>query len=735
MQSIDAYSPYETGLRQLLQRMGQEHPRYADALIYQQRLIENITLTRHLGDTDTRKAERTEVIAQLNALALVTLQLSFTDLCDSSLFIPFQAAGDRPTFQNLPSRSDFIGREDAKALVHEALRSRSYLISIDGIGGIGKSSLALEVAYECLNARKNGVTDVKIAIFEGFIWATAKDRDLSLNDLLDIVARTLDNPGIVQNPLEEKRFAVEKLLRKQPYLLIIDNFETINDDTVREFLLNLPEPSKALITTREQKLTRVWTVSLKGLTEAEALMLMRSEGKRLGMHALQVAEDYVLLRLYQATGGIPLAIKWAIGQIKQKGQSLDLVLASLHEATGNIFDHIFGYSWDLLSGDARHVLIVMPLFAAPAAYDAIEATSDVRHFALDEALGQLVEMSLIEASDALEKDTRRYDIHSLTRAFALGKSRQYPEFMKTAYTNLISFIQNLLESYVNSSYVDLAQLRPEFPTIAAAIRHCWANDDLSLGFHMFSNISNFLIVYGYWDEAVALSRQAISLTEQVGQWDYAARFKVWPLSCVLRHRGKLDEAKDLVTEALSVQEQMGDERSFVVTKRNLGRIYQELGHFEQAERLLREALACAERFGVLHSVIMIKVNLATVLLDKNELDAAQALCREAREEAEQWNLMDRTVHTRSLSAEIAFRKGEFAKAKELIDDVMKETREIGRLDFIAFGLYQSGKFKKALGEKEQAKEELEQAKKYYQSLSMPLGVKKAQVLLDEIEEG
>ena len=283
---------------------------------------------------------------------------------------------------NLRPRSEFIGREAEKARIHEALQSRSYLVSIDGIGGIGKTVLALEVAHECLRAsRGEGSTD-GIATFDGFIWTTARDRDLTMNALLDAVARTLDYLGIAQQPVEEKQVAVRKLLQDRPYLLIVDNFETVTDEGVRDFLLELPEPSKALITTREQKLRRVWSISLKGLAESEALALIRSTGRRLGLTALEHGEARVLRHLYEATGGTPLAIKWAVGQIKQRGQSLDTVLAALYQARGDIFDYIFARSWNLVAENARQVLTVMPLFATSASRAGIEAASDVHHFAL-----------------------------------------------------------------------------------------------------------------------------------------------------------------------------------------------------------------------------------------------------------------------------------------------------------------------------------------------------------------
>jgi len=81
----DIYIIYETGLRQLLNQVGREHPDHAEALIYQQRLSENIAQSRRYGNTDTRKAERAEIIGHLNKFALATLGLSFDELCHLSV--------------------------------------------------------------------------------------------------------------------------------------------------------------------------------------------------------------------------------------------------------------------------------------------------------------------------------------------------------------------------------------------------------------------------------------------------------------------------------------------------------------------------------------------------------------------------------------------------------------------------------------------------------------------------
>lgn len=78
----DTYTPYEIGVSELLRRMGAGHPRYGEALTYQQRLHENITSARRYGDTETRRAGRAEIIDRLNAVTVAVLNLTFTDLCN-----------------------------------------------------------------------------------------------------------------------------------------------------------------------------------------------------------------------------------------------------------------------------------------------------------------------------------------------------------------------------------------------------------------------------------------------------------------------------------------------------------------------------------------------------------------------------------------------------------------------------------------------------------------------------
>jgi S-DNA-T family DNA segregation ATPase FtsK/SpoIIIE len=77
----DLFDGYERGLRQLLSQLPSASQEYSDALIYQQRLLENIEQSRLYGDTEERVADRAEIIHRLNELARLTLGTSFKALC------------------------------------------------------------------------------------------------------------------------------------------------------------------------------------------------------------------------------------------------------------------------------------------------------------------------------------------------------------------------------------------------------------------------------------------------------------------------------------------------------------------------------------------------------------------------------------------------------------------------------------------------------------------------------
>src|SRR5581483_10527617 len=125
-----------------------------------------------------------------------------------------------------------------------------------------------------------------------------------------------------------------RLLSVQPTLLVLDNFEVLTDERIITFLSKLPNPTKALVTSRSHGLGIAWTLKLEALTDEEALTLIQQEVKRLDLLWIVNADRETLLPLVLATNGNPLAIQIALGQIAL-GVSLEAIIKALREGSGN----------------------------------------------------------------------------------------------------------------------------------------------------------------------------------------------------------------------------------------------------------------------------------------------------------------------------------------------------------------------------------------------------------------
>ena len=152
-----------------------------------------------------------------------------------------------------PNYSRFIGREKFLQEVTDALLSRHFVISISGIGGVGKTALAREVAERALD---NG-------IFDAVIWTSAKVEKLTstgiekifgppttTRTIIDTIVDTFDF-NLKDESFELKYKMVLKIFNSIKCLLVIDNWETIDDMSLNMFIDEIPEPSKVLITSRE----------------------------------------------------------------------------------------------------------------------------------------------------------------------------------------------------------------------------------------------------------------------------------------------------------------------------------------------------------------------------------------------------------------------------------------------------------------------------------------------------
>ena len=282
---------------------------------------------------------------------------------------------------------------------------------------MGKTTLAIETAHSCLSGPK-AVLDPP---FEYVVWVSAKDQpeqQLWLNEVLDTTARILGYSSIMKLPseqIEQKKVEVS-LLHNYRTLLIIDNFETIQDRALESWIQDIPDPSKVLITSRTSQLRSTRPITLKGLEDPTALELIRSHAQSLGLQLLETASEDTLLPLVRVTGGNPKAIGIALGYIKRGRLSLNEVIEHLHVASktvNSVFDDLFARVWDVMTQDAQHVLLVAPFFVDYASKEALGTTAGLTEYHLDNAVEELVELKLLDIQEVSVASSQRYSMHPL----------------------------------------------------------------------------------------------------------------------------------------------------------------------------------------------------------------------------------------------------------------------------------------------------------------------------------
>ncbi len=305
-----------------------------------------------------------------------------------------------------------------------------WLVSVEGIGGIGKTAIAYQLARRLV---------VERAAFSGFAWVSAQQQTfhpggfiqpldapaLTAADLVEaLVVQLLPASSLpVPFSVEQASNSLAARLGQSACLVVLDNLETLADvDALLPTLRRLAGPSKFLLTSRQSlhRESDVFCYPLPGLAESEALQLVRNEARLRHIDQVTAAGDDALRPIFETVGGNPLALKLVVGQLYLL--DLDQVLDNLRAARGRKADDLYRYifldAWRKLDEDAQEVLINMPLFAQSGAdFASIERVSEVTGSRLLDALERLVMLSLVNVSGGLQE--RRYSIHRLTETFLL----------------------------------------------------------------------------------------------------------------------------------------------------------------------------------------------------------------------------------------------------------------------------------------------------------------------------
>jgi hypothetical protein len=302
-----------------------------------------------------------------------------------------------------------------------------WLLSIEGIGGIGKTTLAAAVMR----------TLAAEMVYEEFGWVSAQLVGVDLcGDVRPRPRPVLTVEALVAAlaaqllpaseecsfvPLEQQLVQLRRRLAQVPHLIIVDNFETVLDPQhILPTLHSLANPSKFILTSRRRLIAEpnVHLHAVPELSAEHALTLLRHLAHEQELPALGACTDEDLLPIYAAVGGNPLALLLVVGQTHVR--PLRAVLADLAAARtqpqATLFGYIYHQAWQQLTSLERRVLLAV----CSAQVTDLDAATLGKVCGLDEgtitdALQRLIQSNLVFMEGDLE--TCRYRAHNLTYRF------------------------------------------------------------------------------------------------------------------------------------------------------------------------------------------------------------------------------------------------------------------------------------------------------------------------------
>lgn len=345
---------------------------------------------------------------------------------------------------NLPPATylTFIDRKQ----LHKAetsLTRDTPITSLIGFGGVGKSSIAREIGQRTLN-------DANRLNFQAIVWASDKadPGSTTLSRILDQIADNLDYPGLKLLALDDKIDRCRSLCREIPVLLIVDNFESIQDSGLCDWLRELPHPSRALVTSREvppafagvQAIVRV-----SGFESEDAPQFASQVMEKLGVEEMTLPASSISA-ICDAAGGNAKAIEVAFGLLLS-GHKTSEVIKLLTNGADDLFSDLFLKSWDSLDDTGRSALFAIVLLPFGAATDLLAQAVPSGRGALAASLEHLRRMALVDQSIIHDPTTNDdlvvFSLNPLVGAFVRSRAKTNQPVWDTLKTNAASALRSL----------------------------------------------------------------------------------------------------------------------------------------------------------------------------------------------------------------------------------------------------------------------------------------------------
>ena len=586
-------------------------------------------------------------------------------------------AKPKPTptqYQNLPLSGviKFVGRDEELQNLHQLLQQNQQvaIAAIAGMGGIGKTELALQYAIAHRETYQGGIC-----------WLRAlEDVGLQIVQLAQIYfdVKPPDNLDLAA----QLKYCYQRWGEGE-VLLVLDNLTDYNREI--ELLLPCLSRFKVLITTRSHLGTSRKKLSLNVLEPETALELLQSF---IGVERVN-AEESQAKKLCKWLGYLPLGLE-LVGRYLAQKQDLSLaeMLSRLekkrlnHRALTNTDGDMtaphnsalaaFELSWEELKYEDKKLACLLSLFAfAPIPWDLVkkclpeedpEDLEDIRDCVL-------LKLSLLQKKDwdlrtdnvntviatigsnpkplkignecVSPKGEGIYQLHPLLREFFQIKLEELEppnttyqsgeEYLIRAFNRVMLAIAKQIDEINSLTLKDISKFAPAIPHLAEMknpkLIQYISDDDLIWA---FIGNAKFYQDGGLYDQAQPWYEQCLEVVKkQLGEEHLHVAQSLNKLAYLYENQGQYNEAEPLYLQALHMRKRLLEEEHIDVAEslNNLAHLYSNQGRYDEAEPLYLQALDMNKRLlGEEHPSVAIDLNnLANLYRDQGRYEQAEPL--------------------------------------------------------------------------------------------------------------
>ncbi len=671
-------------------------------------------------------------------------------------------AFETPVF-NLPaSTTPFVGRTHELAEVADLLANDNCrLLTLMGLGGVGKTRLAREVAAQQHAAFAHGVCYVDLdAVGEPAQLARALTHALR----------------VPPDGMTDLKTTLLAYLREKQMLTVLDRFEHLIESAplLTEILKKAPG-IKMLVTSRERlNLRGEWVYRLTGMDcapdadtddfdsfDAERLFVQTARRAYLGFQGGDENKHH-LAQICTRVAGLPLAIELAASWVRVL--SLQEIAAAITDGTDQQLDFlysvaqdrptrhhsvraVFDQSWELLSEKERAAFRRLSVFQGGfRQQEALEVTGTSL-----QTLLALVDQSLIR-----RLPSGRFQIHALLRQYAREQLDRTPseatatrDRHSQAYAIPLAGYKQALKDGIHLPLLNLVGEDGENVRIAWrwAVEHRnlqaieAMRDAVADVYHLTTSFqegevlfretletlgwtdpneiqeplpckllcsqATFSVYLGRLAEARTSLEHCLPIFEQDGDWDETAYCQFF-LGEIARFLGDFTSAHELFTQSLDGYRHAGNRSALGFSLNGLGLVSAALDDLPHARSYLQQSLASFEEIDHRMGRAIASINLADLLIKTGEYRAAKrtlesgyALCRQL---GHRWGM---ATCLRDLG-DLARLDNRAEDAKASYQESLRILQDIGQRQASATGLIRLGKVCADLGEIQEAGEHLKQ---------------------------